>query len=340
MNSIIGVIIVLFVLGILFFVLGSCFCRFFGREESIEFAWLLGFALFLGIFALLELPIELSGMAFHVLAYVELAVFAVLFGTGGAYCIRVYRSGNARWQKPDRLTVVLFALILLQILYGMNNGVIVHDYDTSYYNGHAINALYTDTIYQYNARTGVYVGTESYVHDCYPMLIAVLAKVFAMHPLVVVNRVLACLEILFMNLIVYEIARRLTNGNREIANWTVGIHAAMSILSYEFTDTAEYYLWQRTAESKSMLANLYLPLTLLALTLLAKELDNRRNWLILGSVVLAGVTMSISGIFILTMMVGVGLLAILIVQKKWRYLINAVLCVIPGLVMGAIRILQ
>ena len=222
----------------------------------------------------------------------------------------------------------------------MNNGIIVHDYDTSYYNGHAINALYTDTIYQYDARTGVYVGTESYVHDCYPMLIAVLAKVFAMHPLVVVNRVLACLEILFMNLIVYEIARRLTDGRRDIANWTVGIHAAMSILSYEFTDTAEYYLWQRTAESKSMLANLYLPLTLLALTLLAKELDNKRNWLILGSVVLAGVTMSISGIFILTAMVGVGLLAILIVQKKWRYLINAVLCVIPGLVMGAIRILQ
>lgn len=110
MNSIIGVIIVLFVLGILFFVLGSCFCHFFGREESIEFAWLLGFVLFLGIFALLELPIELSGMAFHVLVYVELAVFAVLFVAGGVYCIHVYRSGNARWQKPDRLTVVLFSI--------------------------------------------------------------------------------------------------------------------------------------------------------------------------------------------------------------------------------------
>ena len=340
MNSIIGVIIVLFVLGILFFVLGSCFCHFFGREESIEFAWLLGFVLFLGIFALLELPIELSGMAFHVLVYVELAVFAVLFVAGGAYCIRAYRSGGVRWQKPDRLTVVLFALILLQILYGMNNGIRINGYDTSYYNGHAINALYTDTIYQYDARTGAYVGSESYVHDCYPMLLAVLAKVFAMHPLVVENRVLACLEILFMNLIVYEIARRLTGGNREIANWTVGIHAAISILSYDFSETAEFYLWQRTAESKSMLANIYLPLVLLALVLLAKKLDDTCNWLILGSIVLAGVTMSISGIFILTAMVGVGLLSILMVQRKWNYLIRAVLCVLPGLAMGAIRILQ
>ena len=206
----------------------------------------------------------------------------------------------------------------------MNNGVSVHGYDTSYYNGHAATALYTDTMYQYDARTGLYIGKESYVHDCYPMLIATLAKLFSMHTLV----------------IVYETARRLAGGRKDIANWTVGIHGALSILSYEFPDTAEYYLWQRTAESKSMLCNIYLPFVLLALVLLAKEIDNKCNWLILGMIVTAGMAMSVSGIFIIAAMVGIGVVVIMTVQKKWKYMINTMLCMMPGLMIGMIRILQ
>ena len=209
-----------------------------------------------------------------------------------------------------------------------------------YYNGHAANALYTDTMYQYDARTGLYKGNESYVHDCYPMLIATLAKIFFMHTLVVVNRVLACVEILFASLIVYETARRLAGGREDIANWTVGIHGALSILSYEFPDTAEYYLWQRTAESKSMLCNIYLPFVLLALVLLAKEIDNKCNWLILGMIVTAGMAMSVSGIFIIAAMVGIGVVVIMTVQKKWKYMINTMLCMVPGMMIGMIRILQ
>ena len=126
----------------------------------------------------------------------------------------------------------------------------------------------------------------------------------------------------------------------DIANWTVGIHGALSILSYEFPDTAEYYLWQRTAESKSMLCNIYLPFVLLALVLLAKEIDNKCNWLILGMIVTAGMAMSVSGIFIIAAMVGIGVVVIMTVQKKWKYMINTMLCMMPGMMIGMIRILQ
>lgn len=87
-----------------------------------------------------------------------------------------------------------------------------------------------------------------------------------------------------------------------------------------------------------MLANVYLPLTLLAMILLAKEAESLYHWLILGLTALVGVSLSISGIFILTAMIGSGVLGILIYQRKGKYLLNAVLCMIPSMVVGIIRL--
>ena len=78
MNSIMGVVVVLIVLNILFLVTGKSFFCLFKREETIEFEWLTGFVLFLAVFGVIELPIEMSGLPFHVLVYAESAVFAVL----------------------------------------------------------------------------------------------------------------------------------------------------------------------------------------------------------------------------------------------------------------------
>ena len=87
MNSIMGVVVVLIVLNILFLVTGKSFFCLFKREETIEFEWLTGFVLFLAVFGVIELPIEMSGLPFHVLVYAESAVFAVLFAGCILYCI-------------------------------------------------------------------------------------------------------------------------------------------------------------------------------------------------------------------------------------------------------------
>ena len=156
MNSIMGVVVVLIVLNILFLVTGKSFFCLFKREETIEFEWLTGFVLFLAVFGVIELPIEMSGLPFHVLVYAESAVFAVLFAGCILYCIyESHYHGVLLWKKPDRRFAMLLVMLFLLILYGMNNGASVHGYDTSYYNGHAANALYTDTMYQYDARTGL-----------------------------------------------------------------------------------------------------------------------------------------------------------------------------------------
>lgn len=335
-----GVGIALAVLSIIFLLLGNRFLRLFHRKERLEFQWLLGFVLFLAVFAIVDLPIELLQTSFHTLAYWEAAVFVLLTVAGAVWYVRENPKGIAEmWKKPDVTMVVLLVLIAVQVVYGMNNRVYASYYDTCYYNGYAINAIYTDTLYQYSPYMGVYMGDAPMWNDSYPMLIAVLAKCFGMHPLVAVNRILGILEIVAANLVIYEIAFRLSAAKRTIAVWTVGIHAIMSLYCFDLRELNEYFLWVRLAESKSMLANVYLPLVLLALIMLAQEVENKYNWCVLTLAIFAGVSMSLSGIFIITLMVGAVMLSILLHQrnvKSWGY---AILCMLPSIMMGAIRLL-
>lgn len=179
-------------------------------------------------------------------------------------------------------------LLIVQIWYGMGNQLYVSRYDTSYYNGNAINALYTDTMYQYDAYTGVYVGKAVAWHDSYSMLVAFLAKLLFMHPLVVVNRIMGVIEIVAANLAVYEIALRLSKGKRAVAVWTTLIRALIGVLCWNLGEVPGYYLWTRMAESKSMLANVYLPLALLAIVLAAEETEKKQCWIMLGVFAFAG----------------------------------------------------
>lgn len=340
MNSVFGVGIVLIVLSVIFILLADRFLALFHRQEQGGFLWLLGFVLFLGIFALVDLPIELLELPFHTLVYMEIAVFVILTVVCTIWYVRENdKSVKHIWKKPDWITIIFLALIVAQVIYGMNNRIYASYYDTSYYNGHAINAIYTDTLYQYDPYTGVYLGDATEWNDSYPMLIAVLAKSFGMHTLVVINRVLGILEIVAVNVVIYEIAFRLSNAKRKVAVWTVGIHAGMSLLSWGLGDLNEYYLWVRMAESKSMLANVYLPMVLLGLIMIAQQIESKYNWWVLAVFVLAGVSMSLSGIFITTTMVGEGMLPILLYQRKAKYWGYAVLCMVPSVVMGAIRML-
>ncbi len=339
MDSVFGVVLALAVLLLYGFLLGSSFCALFRKKERAEFRLLLGMLLFLAVFSVTELPVEKLGLPFHVLVYVQTGVFLALFAACVVFCAKqgVFREWKTP-KTPELYMGIFLLLILLQIIYGMNNGVRINGYDTSYYNGHAINAIYTDTMYQYNPRTGRYIGLETYEYDGYPMLIAYLAKVFFMHPLVVVNRVLAVLEIILANLIVYETAMRLSSGRRVTAVRTAAIYAGMSVFCYQFEEGRFLYLWQRTAESKSMLANVYLPFALFALLLLVKEGGALYGWLILMLAAIVGAGLSVSGIFIMAAMIGSGLLAVIVCQRRWKYLLYSVLCMIPGMVIGITRL--
>lgn len=340
MNSVIGVIITLLVLSVIFYIFGKLYTSLFQRKENICFEWLIGFVIFLSLFSIVDIPLEMIGASFHTLTYVFLGVsLAVITICMVLYIMNTKKNGRAKIKPLDTFTMIFFILIVIQVIYGMYNSIYTSYMDTAYYNGNTMNAIYTNTLYEYSPYTGFYAPGSIEQNDSYSMLIAVLAKLFCMHPLVMINRIFGIIEIIAVNIIIYEIAYRLSESNKQIAVCTVAIHAVMSIMTWQASSINEAFLWTRMAESKSMLANIYLPFVLLGLIMIAKKIDQKYGWILLGLFVFAGTAMSLSGIFMILAMLGVGLLAILMYHLKAKYFLYAFICAIPCIFVGMIRLL-
>ena len=206
MNSALGIVIGLVVLSCIFWILGAGVCRLMGRKEGPGFFVAVRYGTFPQDFLRCGYFHRGGRCGVPCAFYTALAVLVIAVALGVVYLVRAGRKEGGSWMRyPARDVWLLLFLVLLvvQIWYGMGNQLYVSRYDTSYYNGNAINALYTDTMYQYDAYTGVYVGKAVAWHDSYSMLIAFLAKLFFMHPLVVVNRIMGVIEIVAANLAVY-----------------------------------------------------------------------------------------------------------------------------------------
>ena len=73
--------------------------------------------------------------------------------------------------------------------------------------------------------------------------------------------------------------------------------------------------------------------------LAAEETEKKQCWIMLGVFAFAGATMSMSGVFMIPMLLGVGLLPVLLRRKKLKYWGYAVLSVLPCLAAGVLSFL-
>ena len=88
MNSALGIVIGLALLSCIFWILGAGVCRLMKRQEDLGFLWLLGMAVFLGLFSVVDILAEAGGVAFHVLFYTALGEFVLVLALCVVYLVR------------------------------------------------------------------------------------------------------------------------------------------------------------------------------------------------------------------------------------------------------------
>ena len=128
MNSALGIVIGLAVLSCIFWILGTGFCSLMGRKEEPGFLWLLGLAVFLGMFSVVDILMEACGAAFHVLFYAALVMHVLVIAVCVYYLVRSgKRAGRALIQYPacDVWLLLFVILLIVQIWYGMGNQLYV-----------------------------------------------------------------------------------------------------------------------------------------------------------------------------------------------------------------------
>lgn len=334
MNSILGVTIVLSVLFFSFSTLGTMAMK--KLEIDVDFCGrgILGFLIFAFVFVLIDVPMEYIQVPFQVLAYTTLAVWLALIGYS------IYDSKVIMFLTKNTLSDnTVFGMIVIvgaEIWYGMKNAIYTSYTDAAYYNLSSITAIYTNTIFQYDQFSGLLGNANTRAQDSCIMFVAVLSQISGMHVLVMVNRVMAILEIILFNMLLYEIALLISKNNRKIAFLTIPIYFVLSL--FYWSNGGETLLWGRLAETKSMLANVYIPAVLYSFLLLATQKRKGKVWWIIMCAATVGAALSYSGTYII--LAYVFFLAVsywLFHGRKWKDVGYSALSVVPGTVLVLMR---
>lgn len=110
------------------------------------------------------------------------------------------------------------------------------------------------------------------------------------------------------------------------------------------TFSAENFLLVRSAQGKSILANLVIPFLLFLFLLLMEKLEAGKKtgisfWVLLCAVMMAGCLCSTLGSLLLCIFAGVAVLCGIVVYRRWSILAGAVCCMLPPAAFAVLYLL-
>lgn len=291
---------------------------------------LTGYELCMVLFQIVELPAHLLGAPLSLTAYVYVIVLAGF----ACFLIRTAPIGMPV-SRPDRAEIVCAGFVAaVPVMIQFFNMVYGSMADTGQYIGQISTALYTDTIRQYepfSGRASGYFDSQN-LFAAYEMHSAVICRIFHMHPLIYVHHVLAVMEIVFSVFLVYQSALLLFAGDRRKSQTALVVSLFVNLFSYS-PYTWSGFLFLRTAESKSMLAAVVLPLLFYDMAVLSEDSDAKAGRKALFLTVVFGLGICRSSAFLIPAALTMQLLPLIISDRKWKLLPVYGLCMAPCVVI-------
>lgn len=140
------------------------------------------------------------------------------------------------------MIILAGAVVLLQCLI-----VIFYEdttVDAAYYVGTVSTSVYTDTLGRYNPFNGAIQKAfqARYVFSAYPMHNAVWCRLLGIHPIVQAKQVMSCMNVVTANLIIYQIGKRLFDGNRKKADLMLSLSVFISCFAVRFILPGTFFL--------------------------------------------------------------------------------------------------
>lgn len=325
------IILVLSGLGCIYFVFGYWLCKTGSVKCNVTMLPVIGFSFCMVIFMFIEIPAHILGWRLSTLAYLYTALVVI----AAFFMASISKRGQV-WIEGIEKKELLFlcVVIMVQILFQFANMFYGSTWDTGQYIGQISTALYTDTIRQYEPFSGKEMGyfDAQNLFATYEMHSAVVCKLLHIHPLIYIHRIIASVEMIFANIIPYNIALRLLKGNFKQARIVIISMLIINWFSYTLY-TWSGFLFSRTGESKSMLAMVILPLILYCIILLIQKEKGKMIGLFLVLAVTLGVGVCKSGAFIIPVALFAELMPVILLDKRWKLLFLYVISNIPCVVV-------
>lgn len=348
--------LILRILSLLFFAvvlplgMGAGAAAFVDRQErNIGFMWMAGQLTAMALFQAVAVPVILLqeklgflyGGGFSLVVWIFGCASGAAAVAGGAVWLkkRGRRTALRIVEKPKKTTVCLWtavgALLLLQLFLAVY--LSFPDGDDAYYVAVSTITEASDRMYLLHP----YVGETTKLdirHGLapFPVWIAFLARVSGIHP-AIVSKIAMPLLLIPLTYVIYGMTgSRFLKGRREgLAVFMLFIELLVMWGNYSIY-TAETFLMTRTRQGKAALGNLVIPAMIFLFCLIGERMaENKKTekglWTLLFAAVTAAGLCSTLGSVLVILLLGMFCLCAAAVYKRWKLLLPAAVCILPGL---------
>ena len=323
---------------LIFYAAGSLLAKILKIKADISFVFILGYLGYFAVFELLIVPMTLLWVPLTTAAYVWAVFMAVLVVAAAVWGIISLRKRNRKsagiWKQHSWMIFLAGAAVLLQCLIVIfYNDTTV---DAAYYVGTVSTSVYTDTLARYNPFNGAALKTfqARYIFSAYPMNNAVWCRLLGIHPIVQAKIVMSCMNVLTVNLIIYQIGKRLLENDAKKADLMVVFTCMLQLFCGTLYSSGTFF-FTRCYEGKAILANIAIPTVLMCAIWYLQEKDNRNVWIILFITAISALTFSGSAI-IFPVVITAGMAPAAVMNKKPFGLLYCVICMIPSILYAGV----
>lgn len=216
------------------------------------------------------------------------------------------------------------------------------DDDDAFYVASAVTSVHTDTLYEFSAYTGEPLSElpSRYVLSPFPMLLAVVSKVLALHPAITAHTLYPFFGIL-SGYLVYMIFAELFFGEKKKEKGLFVFFAAlMTVFGYYSVYSAATFMSIRIWQGKAFLAAVILPFFFVLLSEKMQMEFQKSDYVTIVAVMLAGALCSSMGVFLMPMMLGMMGLIYGIAERKYRTVVKLAICCIPDIILAVCYVLM
>lgn len=320
-----------------FFSVGSLLMHRMKMKADASLAFVLGYFLYFAVFEVIAVPMTLAWVSLTTAARVWAALLAV------SVCCAGFVMGKAWIKQLGKIPLILkehsFMIILaFFVIFVQCLAVVLYrdvTADAAYYVGTVTTSVHTDTLARYNPYNGVLLKSfqARYIFSAYPMHNAVWCRLVGMHAIVQAKVVMSSINVLTANLLVYQIAKKLFDGNKKQADLMLIFMCVLQLFCGTIYSTGTFF-FTRSYEGKALLGNIAIPAVFFCAIWLWQEKDSINVWITLFLVAVSAIAFSGSAI-IFPVAITAGMLPVIVIKKHFRALIPYVICMIPSVLYAA-----
>ncbi len=334
---------------IVFYASGWLLTHILKIKTDSSLTFILGYMVYFAVFELVTVPmtlkwVSLTGAACVWAGIMGIAVLAAL--SGGVRAVRRAAVSKKQrqlkltdrisetWKKHSLMLPAAGAAVCLQCLI-----VILYKdttVDAAYYIGTVTTSVYTDTLGRYNPFSGAILKAfqARYIFSAYPMNNAVWCRLLGIHPIVQSKLVMSCMNVITANLIIYQIGRRLFDGNRKKADLMLIFAFALQLFCGTIYSSGTFF-FTRSYEGKAILANIAIPMALMCAIWYLQEKNSRNVWIVLFITAVSAQTFSGSAI-IFPVVIAACMAPAAVMNRKLTGFLYCALCMIPSVLYAAV----